>query len=312
MGSRLQEFSRDPFKFVDNLQLLIKGNNLNILVKYERIQAVALGGAVVFAIMWAALGFDSTPLQFVHAFYEAVPAWIQGVPVDFVGIYNSFYGKEMHYSAFVIYFLLYYMISKNFEAVGITKSKNVVFSFAVMFGSIAVFEWFWILGFGIFQAQPWVFTWRFPQMKILIQNLAFSVVGGLTALYMLTERFHWNQIQMPGGSVKLERAERQFFFDWKNWKLWCVIGLSLAAALFWIYYPGSVNQITVPLENGEIWQSSRMFPQTLYTVDLNPGDAENAGVWFYVQNDWIHLTNTLVKILFAGSAYMLFRVKKNL
>lgn len=297
-----KEFSADPYKFVDELNIWFRGNNLNLFQKYQKIQKIALYGAIVFLGCWIAFGFDSTPLQFVHVLEEGIMAQFTGKAVDLLAVYNSYYGKEMHYSAFVIYFLLYYFMSKSWERVGITKSKNMVFSFAVMFGAIACFEWFWILSYGIFQNQPWVYTWKFPQMKILLQNTIFSLAGGLTVLYMLTERWFWN------GREQLGRA---YYFDAKNWKLWLLIAVSVAAALLWIFYPFHVQQISVSLENGEIWQSSRMFPQTLYTVDLNPADADNSGVWFWVENNWIHGWNTVVKILMAASAYMLFKVKRN-
>ena len=118
---------------------------------------------------------------------------------------------------------------------------------------------------------------------------------------MLTERWHWH------GKIQGERA---YYFQARNWKLWLSVGISIAAALFWIYYPGTVQLLTVELENGQIWESSRLFPQTLYTVDLNPMDGINAGVWFYIQNDLIHAVNTGVKVLWAMSLYFLFRVKE--
>ena len=261
---------------------------------------------MIFLGCWIVFGFDSTPLQFIHVLYEGVPALITGQNVDLMAIYNSYYGKEMHYSAFVIYFLLYWASSKAWEKAGVTKSKNIVFSAAVMLLAIAVFEWFWILGFANFQNQPWVATWRFPQMKILLQNTFFSLAGGVTLLYMLTERYHWSW-----DGDHLVQGDRQYFFDAKSWKLWFLVGLSIASALFWIYYPGYIEQITVQLENGLVWQSSRLFPQTLYTVDLNPGDGVNAGVWFWVENNWIHAVNTMVKVIWAITTYTVFRVKNH-
>lgn len=315
--SRLQEFQRDPFVFVDNLDLSFRGNNFNYLVKFKRIQKIALYGSLIAFVCWAIFGFDSTPIQFIHVLYEGVPALVQGQPVDLAAIYNSYYGKEMHYSAFVVYGLLYYFTSRNFERVGVEKSKNAVFSFAVMFGAIAVFEWFWILGFATFQNQPWVATWRFPQMKILLQNTAFSIAGGLTCIFMLTERFHWSWRvngsdtgSSNGTNMQLVQGKRAYYFDAKNWKLWFLVFLSISSALFWIYYPGHIQQITVPLETGEVWLSSRLFPQTLYTVDLDPADGVNAGEWFWVENDWIHAVNTIVKVIWAMTAYYVFRVKK--
>lgn len=305
MFEKLNEMSQDPYAWADQLNLTFKGNNFNIFQKFKRIQKVAVGAALVSLAAWIVFGFDSTPLQFIHVLYEGVPAWISGsASLAYLGaIYSVYYGKEMHYSAFVIYFLLFYFSSRSFEKAGVLRSKNLVFSFAVMFISIAVFEWFWILGFATFQNQPWVATWRFPQMKILLQNTAFSLAGGLTALYMLIERYRWK------GSEQLGRA---FYFRLKEKLPWILIMLSIFAALFWIFYPGHVDQLTVPLENGEIWQSSRLFPQTLYTVDMNPTDEINAGTWFWIENDLIHAVNTGVKALWAITTFYIFRVRKPL
>lgn len=251
---------------------------------------------------WIVFGFDSTPLQFIHAAYEGLVPLADGVGSwqNVIQIYHSYYGKEMHWSAFVIYFLLFWGLSKSWEKAAIIKSKNLVFSFAAMFLAIGIFEWFWILSFSYFQNQPWVSTWRFPQMKILLQNTAFTLAGGLTCLYMLTERWHWN------GKIQGERA---YYFQARHWVLWLFVGLSIASALLWIYYPGPVQLLTVQLENGQIWQSSRLFPQTLYTVDVDPGDGINAGVWFWIQDDLIHAVNTGVKAIWAATVFLLFRVK---
>jgi len=307
--SKFQRFVEDPFIFVDNLSLKIKGINFNIFQKDEFIRRAAFSGALIFLACWIAFGFDSTPLQFIHAIYEGIPAWISGEAVDFFGIYHSYYGKEMHYSAFVIYFFLFWALSKSFDKVGVKKTRNLIYSWSIMFLSISAFEWFWILGFSNFQNQSWVSTWQFPQMKILIQNSLFTVAGLLTALYLLCDRYFWE-----GKEIILNihgELSRRFFFDAKSWKLWAVIGITFAAALLWIYYPWDVQLLTVPLENGEIWSSSRIFPQTLYTVDLNPADSINAGEWFWIEDNLIHAINTLVKILFSLSTYMVFRVKKH-
>ena len=298
-----KDFSQDPYAYVDQLNISFKGNNLNLFQKYKKIQKIAIAFSGVCLATWILLGFDSTPLQFVHVLYEGVPAWIMGSASlqELGAIYSEYYGKEMHYSAFVIYFALFYGLSRAWEKGGVTKSKNLIFSSATMLLSVAVFEWFWILSFSHFQNQPWIATWRFPQMKILLQNLVFTVAGALAVLYMLTERWHWD------GRIQLGRA---YYFDLKSWKPWALVGLSFAAALFWIYYPGYVEQISVPLENGEIWQSSKLFPQTLYTIDLDPADGINAGEWFWIENDVIHAVNTGVKALWALTTFYIFKVKR--
>ncbi len=297
-----QEFSADPFSYVDRFNLTVKGLNFNFFQKYKATRKTALYGAMFCLVCWIIFGFDSTPLQFINTLYVGVPGFLQGTKTlqDLVVMYHSFYGKEMHYSALVIYFSLFYFMSRSWEAAGVVKTKNIVFSFAGMFLSIAVFEWFWIYSFGVFQNQPWVYSWQFPQARILFQNFGFTLIGSLTCLYMLTERWHWN------GRIQGERA---YYFDARSWKLWLFVGLSVAAALFWIYYPGYIQPISVNIADGTVWSNSRMFPQTLYTVDLVPFDGDNSGMWYYVENNAIHAVNTIVKFLWAATGYYVFKVK---
>jgi len=298
--SRWNDFQNDPFAYVDQLRLSLKGNNLNIFQKYHKIQRTAFVGAMVFLAMWIIFGFDSSPLQLIIPLYEVLPHVLTGQAhwADMLISYSSYYGKEMHYSAIVIYFLLYWALSKTWEKAGVYQSKNMVFSFGGMFLAIGIFEWFWILGFSYFQNQPWVSTWQFPQMKILLQNTFLTLAGGLTVLFMLTERWHWN------GKIQEERI---YYFQARQSILWLFVGISVASALLWIFYPWPVQLLTVQLENGQIWQSSRLFPQTLYTVELTPGDEINAGVWFWIQDDLIHAVNTGVKAIWAATIYLLFR-----
>jgi hypothetical protein len=217
-------------------------------------------------------------------------------------VYDWYYGKEMHYSAFVIYFMLYWALSRAWQKTGTMRTKNVVFSFAGMILAIGVFEWFWILSYAHFQNQPWVATWMMPQLRILLQDLVFVAAGGATLLFMLIERYHWN------GKEQLDRA---YYFNAKSPLLWICLALSIASAIFWIYYPGPAAQISVILKNGQIWHSSRLFPQTLYTVDLDPSSHVAAGAWVFVSNNAIHALNTLVKLLWALTIYLLLRVKKD-
>lgn len=305
--SRWSRFSQDPFSFVDNLHLYVKGKDLNVFCKFKHIQKMALYLSVAFLILWIIMGFDSSPLQLFIPLYDTLPGVLAGVkPWSALATsYNYYYGKEMHASAFVIYLALWFFISRNYEKAGIVKTKNVVYSSAVMFVAISVFEWFWILSFGTFQVQPWVYTWEFPQLRILIQNLSFLLGGALAMLYV------WIDSYKLEGKVILGR---NFTFMWKDWKLWVLLLACAASAVFWIYYPGPVQQISVKLDNGQLWSSSRLFPQTLYTVALDPSQNApgyvNAGVWFYVQNDAVHAVNTIVKLLWAMAVFMAFRVRK--
>jgi len=262
----------------------------------------AFATAMIALVCWATFGFDSTPLQFIHVLYEGVPSFLMGKASfnDLHIIYDSFYGKEMHYSAFVIYGLMFWALSRHFNRnLGITKSKNIAYSVSLTFLSVAMFEFFWIWGFATFQNQPWVITPRFPQLRIHIQNFMFLTVGVLGTLYMWVD-----------SHVKIKNGYKRIFkFRWDITTV-CLIGASITIALFWITYPGYVEKISVPLSNGEVWTNTNNFPQTLYTVDLNPTDNVNAGTWFFVGNDLIHGLNTLVKAVWTFTFLYIGLVKK--
>ena len=224
MFKKLTEISADPWKWADEFNLTFRFVNLNIFQKYKKIQKIAIYGALVSLAAWIIFGFDSTPFQWIHVLLNGVPGLLSGSASlqDVGAIYTKYYGKEMHYSAFVIYFGLFYFLSRSWEKAGIIKSKNLAFSFAAMFLSIAVFEWFWILSFSAFQNQPWISTWQFPQAKILIQNSIFTLVGVLTVIYMLTERWFWKGTQQLG---------RAYFFRMKSWIPWILLAASIGAGL---------------------------------------------------------------------------------
>lgn len=290
-----------------------KGYDLNIFHDDIGIRKVSLWFALVCLGFWVVMGFDSSPYQMLEALFQ-IPGLIMGTKNmgNLLSTYNSFYGKEMHWSAFVIYVLLYWGVSKNWARVGVVKTKNVVYSFAAMFLAIGVFEWFWMIGFATFQNQPWVIKWQWPQLRILLQNTVYTIFGVFAALYIWVDshKFADGKVvveEQPDGKMVYPR---NWLFDLNSWKLWIVVVAGVAAALLWIYYPWGVQQISVTLENGVVWHSSRMFPQTLYTVNLDPAGAVNSGVWFYVENNWIHGLNTIVKALFAGITYYCFKVKK--
>jgi len=126
-----------------------------------------------------------------------------------------------------------------------------------------------------------------------MQNLAFTVCGVLGVLYMWLDS--WKICDRCGDIMG-----RVYRFRW-NWISLALIGATVATAVFWIYYPFYREPLSVVFETGETWHNSQLFPQTLYTVDLNPTDKINAGVWFWVENDLIHGLNTLVKVIWTLS-----------
>ena len=260
--------------------------------------------AMVSLGAWMVFGFDSTPLQFIHVLYEGVPNFLLGKASfnDLVVIYNNFYGKEMHYSAFVIYGLMFWALSRHFSKnLGITKSKNIAFSCSLVFLSVAVFEFFWMASFAFFQKQPWVITPRWPQLRIHLQNILFATVGVLGVLYMWADSY---LLDAKGKIVK-----RLYKFRWDKIAV-CLVGLSISLALFWWFYPGYVERFSVELETGQVWANNRQFPQTLYTIDLNPTDDVNAGEWFFMENNVIHGLNTLVKVVWTFTVFYVGMVQK--
>lgn len=203
----------------------------------------------------------------------------------------AYYGKEFHYSAILIYGLMYWGLSRHFEKnFGIVKSKNVAYSCALTFLSISLFEFYWMFSYAHFQNQPWVVTLKWPQARIILQNIMFLLVGCLGVLYM------WLDSYILGKDNKVIGKRYRLRFDKFTLLL---ASLSIVTALLWWYYPWYVEHITVPLENGVIWMNSGNFPQTLYTINLNPADEVNAGVWFFVENNLVHGLNTLVKSLWS-------------
>lgn len=286
---------------MDNLKLTLKGNNLNIFQKYKRVRVTAFGLAITCLIGWMVFGFDSTPLQFMHMLYE-LPAFVMGQVSfnDLVATYNRFYGCEMHYSAFVIYGLMYWFLSRHFDKkLGIKGSKNVAYACSLTFLSVAIFEFYWMGSFAYFQNQLWVMTPKWPQLRIQMQNITFLSVGVLGVLYMYADSF-----VLKGKEI----ISRNYHFNW-NWKAWLLIGLSVATALIWWFYPWHVEKFSVELETGQVWSNSQQFPQTLYTVDLNPTDDVNAGVWFWKENNLIHGWNTLVKIFWTVTILYIGKLK---
>jgi len=298
----LKEFYEKPFEWMDKRIVVFKGNNLNIFQKYVRLRKVAFSTAIFCFGCWLIFGFDSTPLQFMHVLFELPSFFVGQITLEgLVQIYHEFYGKEMHYSAFVIYGLMYWALSRHFhENLKIEGSKNVVFTCGIVFFSVALFEYYWIYSFAIFQNQSWVGTWKMPQLRILAQNLMFAVAGIGVISYIYLDSF------ITKGK-KILRKQWKFNLNLLSLSL---IVLSIASMIFWQNYPWYVEKISVPLDNGEIWSNTNCFPQTLYTIDLNPDDNFNAGTWFFVENDVIHATNTLIKILVTYTIFYIAKLRK--
>jgi len=86
-----------------------------------------------------------------------------------------------------------------------------------------------------------------------------------------------------------------------------VLTITIVAANRWVNYPYEVQKVSTYIEGYGPWENGDKFPQTLYTVDTNLLDNVNAGEWFYVQDDMVHLWNTGVKALLAISGLFYVR-----
>lgn len=305
----IRSLQQDPFAFFDTINLTIKGNNLNIFQKYRRLQKSALAIAMFCTVAWLLCGFDSTPLQFVYVFIDTnhgLLAFIQGhaTYTSMLQVYNSAYGKEMHWSAFVIYLGLFWVLSKHFSnKFDIVKSKNVAYAVSITFLSIAMFEFFWMYSFAFWQDQWWVVTWQMPQLRIILQNVGFASVGILGILYI------WMDSYILEGKDVIGRI---YTF---NLKSVLTIGLcigTVALALLWWYYPWTTQQqISVTLVDGNVWRSNiNHFPQTLYTIKTDPAGSINAGTWFWIEDNVVHAINTVLKVVWALAIGSMFMIKK--
>ena len=249
------------------------------------------------------MGFDSGYGQIEYAIYAIKDYYLSPSSTPFwesvTLAWNLAYGKTMHWSAFTIYGLLYCATSWHLEKeLGFTKTKNSAYSLAFTMLNIGIFEWGWMYGYALFHDQWWSVTWKMPQLRILIQNVGFTFVGLSTVILFWVQ----SHVHDEDGNV----IGRLYTF--KPSKALLTISLiTVAFATLWVYYPYDVKPVETYIEGYGNWTNSDMFPQTLYTVDTNLLDDVNAGEWFYVEDDMVHLWNTGVKTLLAFSGLLYVR-----
>ena len=302
--SKLKDFYNQPFHVLDELKPTFFGHVFNPFLKFQLNRRLAFVFAICLGLVpWMLFGFDSCIGQPITLLYR-LPEFLLG-KIDWNTLFQETwvvnYGKEFHYSAILIYGLMYWGLSRHFEMnFGIVKSKNVAYSCALTFLSIGLFEFYWMLSYAHFQQQPWVITLRLPQLRIILQNIMFLLVCSMGVLYMWLDSYILNS----AGDVVGKRYHLRFD------KITLLLAsLSIVTALIWWYYPGYVEQISVQLENGVVWQNSSHFPQTLYTINLNPSGDVNAGVWFFVENNLVHGLNTLVKAFWTLTIFYIGWIK---
>jgi len=285
-----KKFLKDPFETLDNLDLRYAGFQFNILKDDVKLRKALFDiFFLIPLIMWVLLGADSTADQVVNLVLNIPNFLLQKISLDkLLAIYNGFYGLGTHWSASVIYSLLFIGISKHLrDKLDVKNSLNLAITTGFVGLTIASFEFFWIGSYYIFQNQPWILSLKFPQLRIILQNVLFATTGIIILL-----GFNWTEYKL-----NVDKITILAFFS--------TIGL---IALWW-YYPLPTQQLTVQLEES-IWVSSSNFPQTMYTIEMNIGDG--FGKMFYANDPYVHLVNNLAKIFMTLTFYNLFKIKRKL
>lgn len=255
---------KDIFEAMDQWQ-----SRLNIFRADNYLANVALIFAISMLIPWMILGFDSG--------VGMVEIWQSNWNLNY-----DAYGKSLHFSAFTIYGILYYGISKHLNHLGIRESKNTFYSASLSVFNIGLFE-FWYMGsFAAFQMQrhplEWLISdfWEIP----VVMNFLFIVVGAIALLCVHTDSFKLNSGKVVG---------RYFSFQPDLMTITLLTLPTLASIFTWIWYPFPVETISI-----HDWTSSTLFPQTHYAY-VNSA--------LYVANDLLHLVNVITKALFAFIHY---------
>lgn len=312
------EFNRNPFKFVDNLSLDVKGYELNLLRDDKGLRKSVLIFAFLSGFIWLIAGWDSSASQ-VELFVEGfVKQLFLDRKLDWgklVEIYNNDYGKGIHWSAFIIYGLLFYGLSRFYwKKYNIRNSLNVTIAFGFTLFSVAIFEYFWHWSFRWFQSQAWVLEWGWPQFRVLFQTRIwlFASLFMIIILHLKHGKHYrfinWRNTQYY---LNIQTNMPQFRLNF-NIMTYVLIGLTFTSVYVWWFYGDffPVEQITVEVIGGPDWTNNIYFPQTVYTIETDLTDNLNAGDQFFVENNLLHGINTLVKIFFTLTIYNIGRIRK--
>lgn len=133
-------------------------SDLNFLsaTKAQRYTALLMSGMA--ALLWAVRGWDS-------------------------GIGS--YGISLHYSVFVIYGLEYAILNWWMDnAENIQGIRNLIISVSWTIFSVAVFEWYWGLGYALLHGELWVLT---PMNPVYTELIAITLIGILGGIYAIRQ-----------------------------------------------------------------------------------------------------------------------------
>lgn len=312
------KFLENPFDFVDNFSYkLFSRFEINVFRSDLKLRKTIFRGVIFACLMWIVIGFDSSAVQ-LDMFFLNLPKFLfkEITWNQLKTLFWSNYGKGVHWSAFVIYGLMFVGLSKYYnKKLNVFKSRNIVLSLGFTFLSIGLFEHFWHVSYYVFQEQHWILSWLWPQFRVLFQTLGLSLLGVFVIilvslkhknLYHLfnfrNKEYYWQpETNMP--YLKLNFDGLSFIF----------LLITFFSICLWWFYPFPTQQISVPVETVEgvvLWTSSKFFPQTVYTVETNLLDNINAGNQFWIRNDLLHLVNTVCKVFYTLTIYNVAKLKR--
>lgn len=284
-SSTLNLFLKDPFTTIDNLKLDFHGFHFNILSNDERLRSALVYPFFLMPLLaWLLLGADSTIDQVMWMLMD-IPSMNFN---HMIQIYNQYYGLGTHWSASVIYAALFIGISKHLsDKLAVRNSLNLCLTTGFVGLSIATFEFTWMINYAYWQHQPWVVTAQWPQLRIILQDILFAMPGIITL-----SALNWKEYRLNiNRKTELLLLSTEFLF------------------LLWWFYPFPVHQLTIALQDGSIWRSTQNFPQTMYTIDMNPTDALAVGEMFHADDPAVHLVNNLAKISMTTFFYSIFKIQ---
>jgi hypothetical protein len=238
-------------------------------------------------IAWVLLGADSTVDQVANMLLNIPDFLLQRINVNqLFQIYNSYYGLGTHWSAAVIYSLLFIGLSKHLhDKLDVKNSLNISLTTGFVGLSIASFEFYWQFSYAYFQNQWWVLHLQFPQARILMQNMLLAFAG-----ILVLAGLNWKEY-----TLNIDKVTILAFLG------------TLGLCLLWWYYPFPTTPLTVYIQGFGNWTSSTHFPQTMYTIQPSMTDA--FGNMYHVNDLGVHLVNNLAKIMMTLSFYSLFKLK---
>jgi len=283
-------FLEDPFKTIDSINLQWLGFQFNLLRDDKKLCKALLEIFVAIPLIcWILLGSDSTVDQVAWLLFN-IPKLITG-QINFnqwTSIYVHYYGLGTHWSASVIYGLLFVGVSRYLrEKLETYNSYNLAVTTGFVGLAIGSFEFFWMGSYYFFQKQSWILSLQLPQLRILLMNLLFLVAGLIVILGMDWKKY------------TLNFNRRTIFF----------LCSTIFFVLLWYNYPFEVQQVTVDVQGYGTWINSPNFPQTMYTVDLDVTDQVAVGEMFNADNPGVHFVNNVCKIFWTLTIYNLAKIK---